>query len=75
MGISKFPNEVCIPTPNEPWRFRRNAQWKKLKNEAFGVMDTAGPMVDEEGNDNKEYSNDLGTRACVALVNNQFNLF
>jgi hypothetical protein len=54
MGISKFPNEVCILTPNKPWRFRKNAWWKKFKNEAFGAMDTAGPMVDDEGNDDKE---------------------
>jgi hypothetical protein len=54
MGISKSTNEVCIPTPNEPWRFRRNARWKKFENEAFGAMDAAGPMVDDEGNDDKE---------------------
>jgi hypothetical protein len=54
MGISKFPNKVFIPTPNEPWRFRRNAQWKKFENEACGAMDAAGTMVDEEGNNDKE---------------------
>jgi hypothetical protein len=75
MVISRFPNEVCIPTPNAPWRLRRGARWKKFESEAFGVMDAAGHMVDDKGKDEKEYSNNLWTRACVSLVNNQFHLF
>jgi hypothetical protein len=54
MGISKFTKEICIPTPNEPWGFQRNAQWKKFENEAFGVMDAACPMVNGEGNDDNK---------------------
>jgi hypothetical protein len=53
VGITKFPNEVCISTPHEPWRFQRNTLWNKFKNEAFGVINAAGPIMYDEGNNDK----------------------
>jgi hypothetical protein len=54
MGISKFPNEVCISPPHEPWWFQRNARWEEFKNESVGDMDASGVMVDDEGYHDKE---------------------